>query len=254
MTRLLVPELERYLTRRPTWIGGVIALGLAAALSVLVTVDRSHDSYPVSLSQFGPALIIINTVVIGAWAYFTAASAIGSEQTSGALGTWLTFNPRRHRVFVAKLITVSVPAALLSALGLLVALGWNLIVSDRHDAALLGELVGMAVRGVLVTTSFAILGFVIALIGRSTLSALGFLIGWLVLAVLQLLSVSSLGGEWIGLERVIAEFLHNNEGYRAGSMLGIGYEHVVLCGLIWFTVVGAAAAVGAAVFSERDVQ
>ncbi len=254
MTPLVAPELERYLTRRPTWIGAVVAAVVFTAVSFTLGAEALGARYPVSLSSYGPGLIILATVIVGAWGYFTAASAIGSEQASGALGTWLTFNPRRGRVYVAKLIAVAVPTLVLALVSTTLAIGWALIVSDRQAPGELGDLMLMALRGVLVAGSFAVLGFVCALIGRSTLSALGVLVGWLVLVAMQAFFSSAIGHgwQWMGLERVIGEFLFNNESWVSHG-LGIDYALVVANGFLWFGLVAALVAITAAVFARRDI-
>ncbi|WP_425309856.1 hypothetical protein AADG42_14175 [Ammonicoccus fulvus] len=254
MITLVAPELERYLTRRPTWIGAVVAVVVWGAISLMLGVEALDARYPVGLAAYGPGLIIVATAVVGAWGYFTAASAIGSEQASGALGTWLTFNPTRGRVYATKLIAVTVPTLVLALVATTLATGWALILSDRQEPGELGDLMLMAVRGVLVAGSFAVLGFVFALIGRSTLSALGVLVGWLVLVAMQAFFALALGHgwEWVGLERVIGEFLFNNESWVSHG-LGIDYAVVVANGFLWFGLVAALVAVAAAVFARRDL-
>ncbi|WP_432559102.1 hypothetical protein [Granulicoccus sp. GXG6511] len=255
MTSLLAPELERYLTRRVTWIGGVTTLGLLALASLFAGL-QSRTSYQseVELASFGPGMIVLAVALTGAWSYFTAASAIGSEQSSGALGTWLTFNPRRWPVYGAKLVSVVVPAAILSGVTLVAAVGWSLLVSTSSHPTAVGWMLAAAVRGVLLVMSIAALGFVLALVTRSTLGALGVLVGWLVLFVLQLLFGSAAGGywQWIGLEWAAGEFLLNSEWRTYGQLhsdpLAIGSA-----GLVWFTFIAVVVVVGGLLFARRDI-
>lgn len=258
MTTLMTPELERYLTRRPTWIGAVIALVVLATISFALGAQAANARYQVELSDYGPGLVIIATAIVGAWGYFSAASAIGSEQSSGALGTWLTFNPQRGRVLAAKVVTVALPTLALGLLATLAAVAWGVAISDVQHPDVLADLVLMAFRGVLVAGSFAIVGFIIALLGRSTLAALGFLIGWLVLVAMQAFFSSAIGHywEWVGLERVIGEFLFNNQFNGASwKSHGLGIDHwiVGVNGLVWFGLVAILVSVAAAVFARRDI-
>lgn len=256
MTTLVAPELERYLTRRPTWIALIIATGVLATIALALGAQANGRDYPRSLDNYGPGLVVVATVIVGAWGFFTAASAIGSEQTSGALGTWLTFNPRRGRVFAAKLISAAVPTLLLAGLATFLALGWSLVITDLREPGDLGDLLLMAVRGALLASSFAILGFVFALIGRSTLSALGVLVGWLVLVALQAFFSSTFGyrhgWQWFGLERVVGEFLFNSESWSRRG-LGIDYGLVAVNGVLWFGLVAVIIAIAAALFARRDI-
>lgn len=254
MTSLVAPELERYLTRRPTWIGAVVAAVVLATISLALGAQATGARYQIQLDSYGPGLVILATAIVGAWGYFTAASAIGSEQTSGALGTWLTFNPVRSRVFGAKVMAAALPTLVLALLATFAAIGWALVISDWGEPGVLADLVFMAVRGSLVAVSFAVLGFLVALLGRSTLSALGVLIGWLVLVAMQAFFSSAIGyrWQWVGLERVIGEFLFNNESWTSHG-LGIDYALVVGYGVMWFGVVAALIAIAAAVFARRDI-
>lgn len=255
MTTLLVPELQRYLTRRVTWIGGIAVVGLLATVTFLVGI-RNMTSYGDSteLSSLGPGMILLPTALLGAWSYFTAASAIGSEQSSGALGTWLTFNPRRWRVFGAKLLAVALPSALLAAAALIVTTGWALLLSDRAHPTALTWMLGAVVRGVLVVASCAVLGFVIALATGSTLGALGVLVGWLVLIALQAFfaEVTHAYWTWFGLERVVFEFLMSND-WRYFGELHIDPVLVGGAGVIWFGFVGAVAIASGYLFARRDI-
>ncbi|MDO5683097.1 MAG: hypothetical protein Q4G46_09765 [Propionibacteriaceae bacterium] len=252
MTTLLVPELQRYLTRRVTWITGLVAASLFGVIALFAGAQSSGPR--VRLSDFGPSMIVLAVMLVSAWSFFTAASAIGSEQSSGALGTWLTFNPRRWPVFTAKLLSVTLPAAVAGLAALLVAFGWSLLISSYSPPSAVVGMFGMVIRGTLVVVSIAALGFVLAVITRSTLGALGVLVGWLVLFVFQVAITSMMGAysQWIGLERALAEFLLNQEYVRYGEIHSNPWV-VGGAGLIWFAFVAAVVIFAGWLFARRDV-
>ena len=110
-----------------------------------------------------------------------AGSFIGAEYSSGSLANWLSFIPRRGRVFASKLATITVFSALVSAAATGLALTAALVIARAYDlpvGRLTAEL-GMLGRGVLVAVALAVLGFCIGTIGRHTAAAIGALLGYL---------------------------------------------------------------------------
>lgn len=256
MTALLAPEFERYLTRRVTWIGAITSAVLVMIVTTMLALEPFSGPYRYqpSLASVGPGLIIIATIITGAWGFFTAASAIGSDQSSGALGTWLTFNPQRNRVYLAKLVAVLVPTVVYAFIATCGSTFLALLVSETPTPDALLAIMGMALRGTIVAGSFAILGFVLGLVGRSTLSALGVLVGWLVLVVLQAFFSSVTPGPktWIGLEAVIGEFLMSGM-YQSSDGLVFDYPMITMAGLGCGMAMAIVIAVGWVAFTRRDV-
>jgi hypothetical protein len=134
------------------------------------------------------------------------------------------------------------------------AIAWSLIVSTHSHPSAVAWMLAAGVRGVLVVVSVAVLGFVIALVTRSTLGALGVLVGWLVLVVLQaFFSTVAIGHwEWIGLERVLGEFLLNSHSTVHGA-LHADPAVIAGAGLLWFGVIALVVVLGGALFAGRDV-
>jgi ABC-2 type transport system permease protein len=123
-------------------------------------------------------LVIVMGILIG-------ASSIGAEWSAGSFATLLTWEPRRIRVLLIRLIVVAVTAALVS-LFLEAVLG--LVLSGV--AALRGSTAGTGaawLRSVLATIGritvmaalTASVGLAIATVGRGTAAALGVLVGYL---------------------------------------------------------------------------
>ena len=57
----------------------------------------------------------LSIYLVALTALMVAGSFIGAEYSSGSIGNWLSFIPRRGRVFASKLLTVVVFSALVSA-------------------------------------------------------------------------------------------------------------------------------------------
>jgi ABC-2 type transport system permease protein len=114
-------------------------------------------------------------------ALMIAGSFIGAEYSSGSIANWLSFLPRRGRVFASKLVTIVVFSALVSAAATGIALAAALVMAQAYDLPLggLNAELGMLGRGVLVAVALAVLGFCIGTIGRHTAAAIGALLGYL---------------------------------------------------------------------------
>jgi ABC-2 type transport system permease protein len=123
----------------------------------------------------------VSIYLVALAALMVAGSFIGAEYSSGSIGNWLSFLPRRGRVFFSKLITVVAFSALTSAVFTGLALLAALVVARRYGLSV-GELtaeLGMLGRGVLVAVALGVLGFCIGTIGRHTAAAIGALLGYL---------------------------------------------------------------------------
>jgi ABC-2 type transport system permease protein len=123
----------------------------------------------------------LSIYLVGLAALMIAGSFIGAEYSSGSIGNWLSFLPRRGRVLVSKLLTVTVFSALASAVATGLALLAALVLARRYDLAVgsLGDELGMLGRGVLVAVALAVVGFCLGMIGRHTAAAIGGLLGYL---------------------------------------------------------------------------
>lgn len=265
MSTLLRPELERFLTRRVTWIGA-LTTGVAMILvgwAVSTPNPYQGSTRPLSMND-GINTLMVVAVFGSALAYFAAASYAGSEQSSGALGTWLTFTPRRAPVFAAKLVTVALPSLGFALMFALLLLGLQQF-RNPGTYSTPAELVGLAVRVAITVASFAVLGLVVAVIGKSTLSALGALLGYLALMLLQVYAISfnpSRLGSWFGPERMLGQFLlaqapPNARPPTSGDIIVhqsyFDYPAIALAGAGWLLVIALITLIGGRVFARRDV-
>jgi ABC-2 type transport system permease protein len=138
-------------------------------------------------AELAPELLQATAYFLAFAAFLIGASFLAAEFSSGAIGNWLTFEPRRLRVYGSKLLAAAlgfVPVAA-ATLGIL-TVGAFLIVSRLGDTAsttgkVWGNLAELGGRAVVMTAAAAVLGSVIGLLFRHTAAALGVVMGYLVL-------------------------------------------------------------------------
>jgi ABC-2 type transport system permease protein len=124
----------------------------------------------------GAVLLALAALVMGAG--FTA-----SEFTTGSIGSWLTFEPRRLRVYGSKLLAAgagSIPLAVLT-FALLTAGVWvfaSLWGSTAAPAGTWSHLAAVGGRGVLLTAAVAVVGAALGFLMRHTAAVLGAALGY----------------------------------------------------------------------------
>lgn len=140
---------------------------------------------PIPYDEIVSAGVLLSASLAMLVCYLMAASAIGAEYTTGSLSNWLTFVPRRGRVFASKLVAVGLGAALAGALLGGAMIGASALITRGFDQPLTGfaGVAASAGRGVALAVVAAVLGFCVAMLTRYTVAALGVVIGYL-LAVL----------------------------------------------------------------------
>jgi ABC-2 type transport system permease protein len=152
--------------------------------------------------------------------YLLAASSIGAEYSTGSLGNWLTFVPRREKVYAAKVVALGLGTAGLGALTGALMVGAASIVTAVIGQPLggLGDVVATAARGIPLVVFAGLLGFCVAMLSRYTVAALGVLLGYgLIVLGLNILSFPvpalSLLRRW-QLETNVAAFLSRGYEYQ----------------------------------------
>lgn len=118
--------------------------------------------------------------------FVVGVSLVAAEFATGAMGSWLTFEPRRSRVFWSKTVApglgVVVPTIVASLL--MVAGAWGIFAAwgaaDGVTAEVWGEVAVSGLRVLLLTVGFAVLGAALAMILRSTAAAIGLAVGYFV--------------------------------------------------------------------------
>ena len=211
----------------------------------------------------------VSIYLVALTALMVAGSFIGAEYSTGSIANWLSFIPRRGRVFAAKLITVVTLTALASAVCAALMIGIAVGLANWYDVPVvkLADTAAMGARGILITVALAVTGFCIALVGRHTAAAIGVLLGYLFVWFVRNAVLS--GFEWAArltpwtpegnLSAVV------NKGYTYEipveklTATGVDYDYVertvtLAHGLTYWGIVLAVLIVAAAlIFRRRDV-
>jgi ABC-2 type transport system permease protein len=136
-----------------------------------------HEGHPEILVGTSGFAIILGWLV--------GASLVGAEWHAGTMATLLTWEPRRVRVLVAKLVAAGTLVFALAVV-LQILLGVALLpagllrgTTDGIDSDWLRSLGGVGLRVAAVSVVGATMGLSIATIGRNTAAALGIAFGYL---------------------------------------------------------------------------
>lgn len=120
-------------------------------------------------------------------AFLIGASFVGAEFSSGAIGNWMTFEPRRLRVYGSKLLAATVGAVPIAAVMLILLTSGVWLIVDQYGTVagttgkVWGDLAGTAARATLLAAAAGALGGVVALLLRHTAAAIGVALAYLVL-------------------------------------------------------------------------
>jgi ABC-2 type transport system permease protein len=137
--------------------------------------------------QIMPDLLQGSSYFLAFAAFLIGASFFGAEFSTGAIGNWLTFEPRRLRVYASKLAAAATGFVPLAAVILaIVILGVYLIVDQLGDTSgatgtVWGDLSAMGGRAIVTTALAAALGCVVGVLLRHTAAAIGVVMAYLVL-------------------------------------------------------------------------
>ena len=140
----------------------------------LVEFVPSNQLQVADLAEYVMASAFI-VVVIG---LVIGASMVGASWQTGTITTILTWEPRRIRWLLSRLVVTAVGVfvltmALLGLLTVALALGASLRGSTATAPGWFGDLLGTLLRVSAVTTGVAVIGGAVATIGRNTAAALG---------------------------------------------------------------------------------
>lgn len=139
-------------------------------------------------TEITPGLLQGTSYFLAFAAFLIGASFLGAEFSSGAIGNWLTFEPRRLRVYGSKLLAAGTGFVPVAAVVLAIVLFGTFLIVDRlgdtanATAKVWGDLSAIGGRAVVTTALAAVLGSVVGLLLRHTAAAIGVVMGYLVLA------------------------------------------------------------------------
>lgn len=210
------------------------------------------------------------------WSYLIAfiffllgAGFVAAEFSSGSMGNWLTFEPRRTRVYFSKLAAVGVGMipVVLALLGLLTASVWWVCVrfgsTTGTTSKMWSDLTWMVSRSTLFAIIAAVVGAALGTLLRNTAAVIGIAMGYLVIIEIVFRRVLQGAQPWMlqlnmegwlqhGTKYYINKCATDSLGnYRCDGvekLLRFGHSSAYL-GLLIVLVVG----LSAMVFQRRDV-
>ena len=160
---------------------------LAQACSQMEPKWENWGKQPAKFQQMMPNVLLGGAHLLAFVGFVVGAGFVAAEFSSGSMANWLTFEPRRTRVFASKLAAAGlglVPVTV-AILGLLTAGLW-LIVGNFSSTAgtttrVWGDLGWMGARAVALALAATLAGAAIGVLLRRTAAVLGIAFGYLVL-------------------------------------------------------------------------
>jgi ABC-2 type transport system permease protein len=238
------PRLEHFLTPVPTFVG---------------EADTWPPTGVQALTTQLPFLALAGLVI--------GITFVTAELSTGAIGLWLTFEPRRRRVYWSKLVAAGAGVVPLAAVAALVMVGgaWGAYAANDQLGTVTTQtwvdLAGLAVRAVVATAALAAIGVALGTLVRHAAAALGVVVGWLVLERIAVAALDELQ-RW-SLPTNLLAWVQGGTSYwvmtcetDATGTLCEGAERVVSMtqgGLVVGVATVVLAALAAAVFRRRDV-
>jgi ABC-2 type transport system permease protein len=212
-----------------------------------------------------PDVLLGSSYLLVFAAFLIGASFVGAEFSTGAIGNWLTFEPRRLRVYGSKVLAAGIGLAPVAAVVLtIVVFGAYLIVDAASTTGKVwGDLTATGGRAVVLTALGASIGGVVGFLLRHTAAAIGVVMAYLVLIEGVFASFLNKAQPWLVKTNFDAFVEHDTKYYinECSSSSDGGY----VCNTIektltfehgaWYLGIFAVVlvVVGGAVFYRRDV-
>lgn len=272
MSTVFAVEVRRYLARRLTRVLIAVALVVTAVAGVVVFVnaeeytpevvaraearpdaDKSLHLTELWDADSGDAILAVTFIFLGIGALIGAASMVGAEWKANTFTTMLTWEPRRLRVVLAKLLAAGVLAVVVSValqLVLSAALLPTILLrgtTEGVDAQWWRTAAGGLARGGVLTGIAAVVGASVAMVGRSTAAALGAAFAYLAVVEAVVRGWKPRMGRWL-----IGE---NSAIFLTGRKLeNAPFDRpVVLAAVTLLVFTAGFVALAAATFRTRDV-
>ena len=210
--------------------------------------------FPEVISSLGTSVLFLAFVV-----FLVVVTYVGSDFSSGALGTQLTFTPRRWAVLVSRSLAAGVLGAVLMAVGLLAAtvesVVWFMAMFGFNAATPAIDLLGVVGAAIAYGAFLGVIGaLLVFLLNGTVLAAAAGLLAVIVTAwgdALMYTGSTSLafyfGPVWQGLALVYPALVAGDvyAPIPVGRLTGAGY-HLVVIALL--------AALAIPLFERRDVK
>jgi ABC-type transport system involved in multi-copper enzyme maturation permease subunit len=185
--------------------------------------------------------------------WLLGASLVGAEWHAGTMATLLTWEPRRVRVLLAKLVAAGAPAFTL-AVGLQLLLGVALLpagllrgTTQGIDADWMRSLSGVGLRVAGVSLVGALIGFSIAAISRNTAAALGIAFGYFAIVENAIRGLRPRWTPWLLGDNIAVVITNQPQNFPLVDRSTLGAATLVGC----YTLTLVVAAVAS--FRRRDI-
>ncbi len=142
--------------------------------------------HPPALKGLLDRMSRVPTPLFGLIALMLGATFVGAEFTTGSMATWLTFEPRRGRVFASKMAAAGIGGLVvgLVGLGLTALLTWATSAAFGNPTGFgdgeVVRIIGQLVRAVIVVTMLGLVGAAAAFVVRHSAAVAGLALAYLV--------------------------------------------------------------------------
>jgi ABC-type transport system involved in multi-copper enzyme maturation permease subunit len=185
--------------------------------------------------------------------WLLGASLVGAEWHAGTMATLLTWEPRRVRILLAKLVAAGALAFAL-AMALQLLLGAALLpaglwrgTTDGIDADWMRSVSGVSLRVAAVAVVGALIGFSIAAISRNTAAALGIAFGYFAIVENAIRGLRPRWTPWLLGDNLAVVITNQPQNFPLVDRSALGAATLVGC----YTLALLVAAV--ATFRRRDI-
>ena len=262
MTGLLRAEVRRLTSRRIARVYGALFLGGILLVQVIAFFRSNHSEAAALNGTLFRAAEVLEEMAGGVAgtaalvSFIVGASYIGAEWGAGTMQALLFWEPRRHRVILAK--AAALVGVMVVFTAVMQAVGWSTTMlvgstrgtTDGVTSAIQSDAFGTMLRGLFVVAFTGLLGFAIAGFARVTGAALG--VGFLYFAIVEQV-IAGLRPGWISylispnVAAVMADGIEDDRGSRIVELTAGRGIAVLLVYLVLF--VGAFSVA----FDRRDV-
>jgi ABC-type transport system involved in multi-copper enzyme maturation permease subunit len=185
--------------------------------------------------------------------WLLGASLVGAEWHTGTMATLLTWEPRRVRVLLAKLVAAGALACTLAVL-LQLLLGAALLpagllrgTTEGIDAGWMRSLSGVGLRVAAVSIVGALIGFSIAAISRNTAAALGIAFGYFAVVENAIRGLRPHWTPWLLGDNVAVVITNQPQNFPLVDRSTLGAATLVACYALALVIVAVAT------FRRRDI-
>ena len=212
-------------------------------------------------------------LLFGAAAFFVGAAFFAGEFSTGSMGTWLTFEPRRRRVYASKVAATAAGGLALTAVWMAVLLGGMYVILQINGVSTDitspdgTDLAWTVTRVLIICAAAGAGGAVLGTLLRHTAAALGVMLGYAILVEIVLANlITTVIAEpqpWLIYSNFQA-FVLNGWNYQFNPCAGSGggsnscpfVEHTITLGhssIYFATLTTVTVLLAAWVFQRRDV-